>query len=75
MSATALARSDLTVANAPTSTSPANAVTARFQRAVAVVGDLLLTTAVVLCIPFVILAIGIPIALFLRLLLWIARLI
>ncbi|HEU4891239.1 MAG TPA: hypothetical protein VFT47_06790 [Vicinamibacterales bacterium] len=40
------------------------------RRAAAVVGDLLAAVAIVLCIPFVILAIGIPIALCLRLLLW-----
>ena len=45
-----------------------------FWRAAVVVGDLLGTLAIVLCIPFVILAIGTPIALCLRLLLWIAGL-
>jgi len=42
-----------------------------FRRAAVVVGDLLGAVAIVLCIPFVILAIGIPIALGARLLLWI----
>ena len=37
-----------------------------------VIGDALSGAAIVLCIPFVILAIGIPIALCVRLLLWIA---
>jgi hypothetical protein len=40
------------------------------RRAVGVVGDVLLLAAVVGSIPFVILAVGIPIALTLRLLLW-----
>ena len=41
------------------------------RRAAVVVGDLLGAVAIALCIPFVILAIGTPIALCLRLLLWI----
>jgi hypothetical protein len=45
-----------------------------FRRAAAVAGDLVGVVALVLCIPFVILAIGIPIALCLRLLLWIGGL-
>ena len=43
-----------------------------FRRAAAVVGDLLFAVAIVLCIPFVLLAIGIPIAVFVRLMLWTA---
>jgi hypothetical protein len=50
------------------------AVSGLLRRAAAVVGDLLATAAVVLCFPFVILAIGIPIALCVRLLLWIGGL-
>lgn len=47
-----------------------------WMRDVAAAGeDVLLLAGVVLCIPAVILAIGIPIALFLQLLLWIGRLI
>jgi hypothetical protein len=46
-------------------------VPGRLWRATAVVGDLLGATAIALCIPFVILAIGTPIALCVRLLLWI----
>ena len=46
----------------------------RLWRAVVVVGDLCGAAAIVLCIPFVILAIGIPIALCVRLLLWIGGL-
>ena len=45
-----------------------------FRRAAVVVGDVLGAVAIVLCIPFVILAIGIPIALCVRLLLWIGGL-
>jgi hypothetical protein len=44
------------------------------RRAAVVVGDLLAAVAIVLCIPFVILAIGTPIALCVRLLLWIGGL-
>jgi hypothetical protein len=42
------------------------------RRAAATIGDLLVGLAVVLCIPFVILAIGMPIALGAKFLLWIA---
>jgi hypothetical protein len=49
-------------------------VPGRLWRAAVVVGDLLGAMAIVLCIPFVILAIGIPIALCVRLLLWIGGL-
>jgi hypothetical protein len=45
-----------------------------FRRAAVVVGDVLGAVAIVLCVPFVILAIGIPIALCLRLLLWVGGL-
>lgn len=51
----------------------ASVVPGPFQRAADVVGDLFGAVAVVLCIPFVILAIGLPIALFMRLLLWIGE--
>ena len=44
-------------------------ISGRLWRATVVVGDGLLTAAIVLCIPFVILAIGLPIALGVRLLL------
>ena len=43
-------------------------------RAASVVGDLLAAVAIALCVPFVILAIGIPIALGVRLLLWVGGL-
>jgi hypothetical protein len=49
-------------------------VPGRFRRAAVVVGDLLGAAAIVLCIPLVILAIGIPIALCVRLLLWVGGL-
>jgi hypothetical protein len=41
------------------------------RRGAGVVGELLALVGVVLCIPFVILAIGMPIALLVRFLLWI----
>jgi hypothetical protein len=47
------------------------AVPDRLWRAGVIAGDLLATVAIVLCIPIVILAIGIPIALCVRLLFWI----
>jgi hypothetical protein len=43
------------------------------RRASAVMGDLLALAGIVFCFPFVILGIGIPIALCVRLLLWIIR--
>jgi hypothetical protein len=42
------------------------------RRAALIVGDLLGAVGIALCIPFVILAIGIPLVLCVRLLLWIA---
>ena len=44
------------------------------RRVALALGDLLAALAIVLCIPFVILAIGIPIALCIRLVLWIGGL-
>jgi hypothetical protein len=44
------------------------------RRAAAIVGDLLMGLAIVFCVPFVALAIGIPIVLCARLLLWIGAL-
>jgi hypothetical protein len=49
-------------------------VPGRLRRAAVVVGDLLAAVAVVLCIPLAMLAIGIPIALCVRLLLWVGGL-
>ena len=49
-------------------------VPGRLWRATVVVGDVLGGLAIVICIPFAILAVGIPIALCVRLLLWIAGL-
>jgi len=49
-------------------------VTARLRLVGSVAGDLLMLVAIVFCFPLVILAIGIPIALFVQLLLWIGRL-
>jgi len=45
-----------------------------FRRAAVAVGDLLAAVAIVLCMPFAILAIGIPVALCVRLLSWIGEL-
>ena len=45
-----------------------------FRRASAVSGDLLVMLAVICCIPFAILAFGLPIAWLLRLVLWIGEL-
>ena len=50
------------------------AVPRALRRSALAVGDLLAALALVLCIPFVILVIGTPIALCLRLLLWIGGL-
>lgn len=47
---------------------------ARLRRVGALTGDLLVLAGILFCIPFVILAIGIPIALFVQLLLWVGRL-
>jgi hypothetical protein len=49
-------------------------VTPRLRHVVSVTGDLLMLVGIVFCFPLVILAIGIPIALVLQLLLWIGRL-
>ena len=46
-------------------------VPGRVWRAAVIVGDLFAAVGVVLCVPVVILAIGIPIALCVRLLLWV----
>jgi hypothetical protein len=43
-----------------------------FRRGVHIIGDLLAAVGIVLCIPFVILATGIPFVLGVRFLLWIA---
>ena len=50
------------------------AVRGALGRAALAVGDLLAALAIAFCIPFVILAIGIPIALCIRLLMWIGGL-
>ena len=53
---------------------PALTVPGPFRRAAVVVGDLLGAMAIVLCIPFVIMAIAIPIVLCAQLLSWIGGL-
>ena len=53
---------------------PALFIARPLRRAAVLVGDLMGAVAVVLCVPFVILAVGTPIALCLRLLLWIGGL-
>jgi hypothetical protein len=60
---------------APFDQTDALVVPGPFRRAAVVVGDLVGAVAIILCIPFVILAIGIPIALCVRLLLWVAGLV
>jgi hypothetical protein len=55
---------------APIST-PRLMVPGRFRRAVEIAGDLLGLIGIAFCIPAVIVAIGLPIALGIRLLLWI----
>lgn len=47
------------------------AIPSPLRRTAAVVGDLLALAAIALCIPFVILAIGTPLALCVRLVLWV----
>lgn len=69
---------DATLTRTPLATAfgeaPALRVPGPLRRAAVVVGDLLGAVAIVLCIPFVILAIGIPMALCVRLLVWMAGL-
>ena len=50
---------------------PPRVVPGALRRVTSVIGDLLGLMGIVLCVPFVILAIGIPIALCIRFLLWI----
>jgi hypothetical protein len=75
MSATAIPHSRFSAPGAGTlAGAPIHDATPWLRRAVGVAGDVLLMTAVVLCVPFVILAIGTPIALFVQLVLWMVRL-
>lgn len=71
-----LERSALTSAGLATTFNPARplVVPGRLWRAAVVIGDLFAAIGVVLCVPLVILAVGIPIALCVRLLLWIGGL-
>lgn len=50
------------------------AVPSRWRRAVSVTADVLAAAALALCLPYVLLAIGLPIVLGLRLLVWIGGL-
>jgi len=64
------------VAPAPTfNQSRPVAVRSPFRRAAAGAGDVLCLVAIVFCLPFAILAIGAPIALCVRLLLWLTGLV
>jgi hypothetical protein len=67
-----------TLTSAPFATAvedaPAVVVPGLLWRAVMFAGELLAAVGLVLCVPVVILAIGIPIALLVRFLLWIAGL-
>ena len=48
-------------------------VAGRLRHVVPVIGDLAILVGIVFCFPFVIVAVGIPIALVLQLLLWVGR--
>ena len=58
----------VTVSRAPAATPPPAARKTAGRRVVEAAGDLLLLLALIFCIPIVILAVGIPIALLLQLL-------
>ena len=76
MSAEAIGLGHAVPTHAPTLMSPAgHGGGARVQRAVAMAGDVLLLGGVVFSFPLVILAVGIPIALLVQLVMWIARLV
>lgn len=74
---TALAshRERLTVATPTFATLEAHSAAARLRRAASLGGDVLLLGGLILCVPFAILAVGVPIALLVQLLLWIVRLV
>jgi hypothetical protein len=74
MTAPALAHRVAVSTAPPIDARTSHGAAARLRDAVGAVGDGLLLVGIVLCIPFVILAIGVPLALLVRLLLWIARL-
>jgi hypothetical protein len=50
-------------------------VTSRLRRAVIGTGDVLMLVGIVLCIPFVILGVAVPVALFVKLVLWLGQLV
>ena len=74
MSAHATARQASVLTASTFNPSPFRGVAAQLRRAGGLAGDVLMLGAVIFCIPFVILAIGLPVALFVQLLLWIVRL-
>lgn len=74
MSAHATARQAPVLTASTFNPSPFRGVAAQLRRAAGVAGDALMLGTVVFCIPFVILAIGLPLVLLVQLLLWIARL-
>ena len=75
MSTTALGHERLTAATPTFEPAEARGAAARLRRAASIGGDVLLLGGVILCLPFAILAIGVPIALLVRLLVWIIRLV
>jgi hypothetical protein len=54
--------------------SPNDGASRAVETGVTAIGDVIALAGIVFCIPFVILAIGIPIALVVQLLLWVGRL-
>lgn len=62
------------VLTASTFAHPFHRVVGQLRRAAGLAGDVLLLGTVIFLIPFAILAIGIPVAFFVQLLLWIVRL-
>lgn len=48
-------------------------VTSRLRRAVIGTGDVLMLVGIVLCIPFVVLGVAVPVALLVKLVLWLGQ--
>jgi hypothetical protein len=57
-----------------TITQPSSLAPGPFRAVANAIGDLLGITVIVLCVPFVILAVAMPLVLFIRLLMWLAAL-